>query len=221
MFLDWRSAQGFLPDLLVGAWLTIYISTIAFLCGLVLAALLASARLSSFRPARWLAGAYIEIIRNTPLLLQIYIVFYALPNAGIRFSPVNATIVGLSLNIAAYLGEIVRAGVSSVPPGQLEAARTLGLSRWHSLSRITAPVCLRSIFPALTNMAVATVLGSSLASAIAIPELTGVTNEISARTFLTIEVYTLAAVIYLAITLGVGALFRLAEVWLFPKRSRG
>lgn len=220
MFLDWGSTLDHLPELLKAAGLTLYISAYGFGMALLIASLAAAGRLSSHRLARGCADVYVQVIRNTPLLLQIYLVFYGLPSMGIRLSATNAAILGLALNVGAYLAEIFRSGVVSVPQGQLEAARALGMGSVHRLLYIIVPVCLRNVFPSVTNMAIATLLGASLASVIAVAELTGQTNAISARTFLTIELYAIAAVIYIAMTLGTGLLMGVLQNRLFPRRSR-
>lgn len=220
MFLDWGSITGFYGQLLHGAWLTIAISVSAFALAVAVGLLVVSGRLSAFAPARWIATIYVEVMRNTPVLLQIFIVFYGLPSMGMRFSAVSAGILGLGLNVGAYLGEIFRAGVAAVPKGHRDAATALALSPVQTLVWIVAPVALRAIFPALSNMFIATVLGSSLLSVIAVPELTGQTNEISARTFLTIEVYSFSTVIYLVLTLGCSLVLALLGRRLFPRASR-
>ncbi len=220
MFLDWGSITSFYGQLLNGAWLTLVITLSAFAIAIVVGIIVAAGKLSAFAPWRWIATIYVEVLRNTPVLLQIFIVFYGLPSLGLRFSAVAAGILGLGLNVGAYLGEIFRAGVAAVPKGQREAAAALALSPLQSLVWIVMPVALRAIFPALSNMFIATILGSSLLSVIAVPELTGRTNEISARTFLTIEVYSFSAVLYLVLTLCSSLGLVLLGRWLFPRASR-
>lgn len=220
MFLDWGSITTFYPQLLEGAWLTAVISISAFILAIVVGVVVAAARLSTIRILRWLAIGYVEILRNTPVLLQIFIVFYGLPSLGLRMSATTAGILGLGFNVASYLSEIFRAGVGAVPKGHREAATALGISPLQSFGWIVAPVALRAIFPALSNMFIATFLGSSLLSVIAVPELTGRTNEISARTFLTIEVYSFSAIIYLVLTLGCSFAMAMLSRWLFPPASR-
>ncbi len=220
MFLDWGSITSFYGQLLNGAWLTLVITLSAFAIAIVVGIIVAAGKLSAFAPWRWIATIYVEVLRNTPVLLQIFIVFYGLPSLGLRFSAVAAGILGLGLNVGAYLGEIFRAGVAAVPKGHREAAAALALSPLQSLVWIVMPVALRAIFPALSNMFIATILGSSLLSVIAVPELTGRTNEISARTFLTIEVYSFSAVLYLVLTLCSSLGLVLLGRWLFPRASR-
>lgn len=221
VFLDWGSITGFYNLLLQGAWLTLVITCLAFLLAIVVGIIIAAGRTSTVASVRWLATLYVEVIRNTPVLLQIFIVFYGLSGLGLRLPPMVAGTLGLGLNVGAYLGEIFRAGVSAVPKGHREAAIALALSPGQTLTRVVAPVALRAIFPALSNMFITTILGSSLLSVIAVPELTGQTNEISANTFLTIEVYSFSTVIYLVLTLGSSLGLLLLSRWLFPKRSRG
>jgi polar amino acid transport system permease protein len=218
--IQWSSIADFYPVLLEGAWLTIVISVLAFALALAVGVLVAGARLSSSRVLRWPAAAYVEFLRNTPVLLQIFIIYYGLPSFGIRLPAVTAGVLGLGLNVGAYLGEIFRAGVTAVPRGHREAAAALGLTPLQTLIWVVAPVALRAIYPALANMFIATVLGSSLLSAIAVPELTGQTNDISARTFLTIEVYSASAAIYILLTVGFSLAFGAAGQRLLPRASR-
>jgi polar amino acid transport system permease protein len=169
---------------------------------------------------RWPAAVYVEFLRNTPVLLQIFMIYYALPSFGVRMSAMTAGILGLGLNVGAYLGEIFRAGVDAVPKGHREAAAALAMTPLQTLIWIIAPVALRAIYPAIGNMFIATVLGSSLLSAIAVPELTGQTNDVSARTFLTIEVYSASAAIYIGMTVGFSIIFGLVGRHWLPRASR-
>lgn len=220
MFLDWGSISGFYRQLLQGAVLTLGISVSAFVLAIVVGLIVVAGRLSRVAVLRWIATVYVEVVRNTPVLLQIFIIFYGLPSMGFRLSAITAGTLGLGLNVGAYLGEIFRAGVSAVPKGQREAASALAISPWQTVVWVITPVAARAVFPALSNMFIATILGSSLLSVIAVPELTGQTNEISARTFLTIEVYSFSTVIYLALTLGSSIGLLLLSRWLFPRASR-
>jgi polar amino acid transport system permease protein len=220
VIIHWGSIADFYDVLLQGAWLTIVISVSAFALAVAIGIVVAGARLSSLRAIRWLATVYVEFLRNTPALLQIFIIYYGLPSFGIRFSATTAGILGLGLNVGAYLGEIFRAGVSAVPRGHKEAAVALALTPLQTLIWVTTPVALRAVYPAIGNMFIATVLGSSLLSAIAVPELTGQTNDVSSRTFLTIEVYSASAVIYIALTVGFSLIFGLVGRHFLPRASR-
>lgn len=220
MFLDWGSITTFYGQLLKGAGLTLVITGLAFAIAVAVGIVVCAGRISRVGPIRWASTVYVEVMRNTPVLLQIFIIFYGLPSLGLRFSAVTAGILGLGLNVGAYLAEIFRAGVLAVPKGHREAATALALSKLQTLIWIVTPVSLRAVFPALSNMFVATLLGSSLLSVIAVPELTGETNEISSRTFLTIEVYSFSTVIYMVLTLGCSIGLALLARWLFPRASR-
>lgn len=220
MLLDWGSITTFYGQLLKGAGLTLVITGLAFALAIAVGLLVCAGRTSRIAPIRWASTVYVEVMRNTPVLLQIFIIFYGLPSLGLRFSAVTAGVLGLGLNVGAYLAEIFRAGVVAVPKGHREAAAALALSKLQTLIWIVAPVSLRAVFPALSNMFLATLLGSSLLSVIAVPELTGETNEISSRTFLTIEVYSFSTLIYLALTLSCSVGLALLARWLFPRASR-
>jgi polar amino acid transport system permease protein len=220
VIIHWGSIADFYDVLLQGAWLTIVISISAFVLAVTIGVLVAGARLSSLRVLRWPAAIYVEFLRNTPVLLQIFMIYYALPSFGVRLSAMTAGILGLGLNVGAYLGEIFRAGVSAVPKGHREAAAALAMTPLQTLIWIIAPVALRAIYPAIGNMFIATVLGSSLLSAIAVPELTGQTNDVSARTFLTIEVYSASAAIYIGLTVGFSIIFGLVGRRWLPRASR-
>jgi polar amino acid transport system permease protein len=220
VIIHWGSIADFYDVLLQGAWLTIVISVSAFALAVAVGVVVAGARLSALRAVRWPAAVYVEFLRNTPALLQIFMIYYGLPSFGIRFSATTAGILGLALNVGAYLGEIFRAGVSAVPRGHKEAAAALALTPLQTLIWVITPVALRAIYPAIANMFIATVLASSLLSAIAVPELTGQTNDVSARTFLTIEVYSASAAIYIALTVGFSLLFGLIGRRWLPPASR-
>lgn len=220
MFLDWGATLEFFPDLLDAAWLTLYIATLGFCLAVVIAFFVCAGRLSQHRYLRLPAAFYVEVIRNTPLLLQIYLVFYGLPSAGIRLTATNAAIIGIAINGGSYLAEIFRSGVLAIPQGQREATHALGMGFMHRLMYLTVPICLRNVFPSVTNMVVASILSASLASVIAVAELTGQANTISSRNFLTIEVYAVAAGLYMVLTVGSSTLMGVLQSWLFPRRSR-
>ncbi len=159
------------------------------------------------RPVRWLVNAYVEFIRNTPFLIQLYFVFFALPHFGIRMSPNTAALVAMVINLGAYSTEIVRAGVEAIPEGQIEAGRALGLSRFQIVRFIVLFPALKAVYPALTSQFILVLLGSSIVSAIAAEELTAVANTINSQTFRSFEIYGIVTVIYIAIVFGFRAAF--------------
>lgn len=195
------------PELVQGTLLTIWLSVATTAIGLPIAAVLAALRVYGPRWVRWLIGAYVELIRNTPFLVQLYFVFFALPNIGLRLNANSAAILAMVLNLVAYAVEILRAGLEAVPRGQIEAGRALGLGRLRILRHIVLAQALRIVYPALASQFVLQLLGSSLVSAIAAEELTAVANNIMIVTFRNFEVFGLVTVIYLVLSLSFRAVF--------------
>lgn len=184
------------PLFLHGTIVTVELAAASMAIGLGIA--LVGAALRTFGPTgvRWVIAAYVELIRNTPLLVQLYIVFFVLPPLGLRMDSTQAAILALSLNLGAYAIEIVRAGLEATPRGQIEAGLSLGLSRFRIVRHIVMVPALRTIYPALGSQFVLQILGSSLASAIAAEELTAVGNNIMMQTFRNFEVFIVVGVIY-------------------------
>jgi polar amino acid transport system permease protein len=179
-----------------GTLMTIQLAVFSTAFGLVIAVFGAIARTFGPRPVRWLIAAYVELIRNTPLLVQLYIVFFLLPGMGLRISGPQAAIVGLSANLGAYAIEIIRAGIEATPRGQIEAGMSLGLSRLRIIRHIVLIPALRAIYPALGSQFVLQLLGSSLASAISVEELKAVGDNVMMQTFRNFEVFIVVGVIY-------------------------
>lgn len=196
------------PRFLHGAWLTIELSAVSMAIGMALAVLLAFLRRLPIPALRFLIAAYIEVIRNTPFLVQIFLIFFGLPALGLRLSPDVATIVAMVVNVAAYTAEIIRAGIESIDNGQIEAGRALGLRPVQIFRRIILRPALRAVYPALTSQFLLLMLGSSIASTISADELTSVANNIQSTTFSSLEVYVVATAIYFAISMGFSAAFR-------------
>ncbi len=220
MIFHWGAIPGFIPALLRGAELTLFITVSAVLFGIAIGIVVAGGRISRFWVLRFLSGVYVEVLRNTPALLQIFIIFFGLPSGGIRLSAVTAGIVGLGLNAGAYLAEIFRGGANAVQKGNREAATALGFSKAQTFVYVTAPLALRAAYPAFSNLVISILLASSLLSAISVFELTGTTNNISTKTFLTFEVYSIAAIFYIGLNISIALSLSLIGAWLFPKRSR-
>jgi polar amino acid transport system permease protein len=208
------------PELLDGAWLTIRLSAMAMVLGLGIAVVCAYARTAGPRPLRWLIAAYVEIIRNTPFLVQIFIVYFSLPALGIRFDANEAALAAMVANLGAYATEIVRAGVDAVPEGQIEAARALGLKRLYIYRFVVLFPALKTVFPALASQFILLMLGSSVVSAISAVELTAVTNTLQSTTFRSFEFYFAATGLYLLMALGFRASLA-AIYWGVFLRGRG
>ena len=200
-----------------GALLTLRLSALAMVLTLVFSVLGALLRTSGPRWARWLVAGYVDVVRNTPLLVQIFMIFFGLPTIGLRLDADTGALVALTLNGTAYTIEIVRAGIENIGSGQSEAATALGLRRLQVFRLVVLPQALRLIVPPLGSQFILLLLNSSVASAIAANELTSVALNIQGRTFRAFESFIVAGVIYLVLSLAFSALFALIERWAFPK----
>ncbi len=188
-----------LPMLVALAKVTIPLTLISFACGLAIAIITAIARLSGVKILRLIFGAYVWIFRGTPLLVQLFIVFYGLPAVGITLETWTAAVIAFSLNVGAYASESVRASILSVPRGQWEAAMSLGMTQAQILRRIIAPQAVRISLPPLSNTFIGLVKDTSLAASITMVDMFMVAQRIAARTFEPLLLYVLAALIYLAV----------------------
>lgn len=191
-----------------GIALTVLISVASILAGMLIGVAVAVARMSPSRALRSVAGAYVEVIRNTPVLVQIFLLYLGLPEFGLRPSPLAAVVIALAVNNGAYLGEIIRGGLQAVPRGQLEAAAAIGLPRRTTFFEILLPQALRTIFPALTNQFILTVLASSIGSIVGAPELTQQVQFLDSRSFRTIELLIFLAAAYAVMTSAVSRVSR-------------
>ena len=197
MSYEWVTLAGYWSDFVRAAWLTLQITLLAFLLAMLLGLLTALASASRVGLLRAIARVYIEAIRNTPVLLQIFIVFFGLPSLGITLNAYTAGVIALGVNVGAYLAEVFRAGIQSVPRGQLEAASILGLERSQIFVEVVLPQAARAVYPAIVNNLIQLLLGTSLLSAIALPELSGTATVINARTLLYIQTFSITLIAYL------------------------
>ena len=198
------------PIVLDGLLLTIIITLTAFVLGQILALPLALAAKSTLWPLSWPARAYIFFIRGSPMLVQLFIIYYGLGSVeAVRNSlfwpilkePLGCAILAVGLNSAAYMGAIVRGAITEVPAGQTEAARILGLTKWQTLTRVTLPQAYRFVLPVLGNEITLVMKASALASAVTVMEMTGAARALVARTYAPFEVFAVAGVFYLALAL--------------------
>ena len=197
------------PQLLQGTWVTIQLSFLAMAIGLVVAIACAWGKTSGPAPLRFAINAYIELIRNTPFLVQLFFFFFALPAIGLRWSPQTAALVAMVVNLGAYATEIIRAGIESIPKGQIEAGLALDLKRWEIFRFVILKPALKTIYPALTSQFILLMLSSAVVSVISADDLTSVAANIQSETFRSFEVYIVVAVIYLLLSLAFNALFKL------------
>ena len=211
MDFDWSVVGMALPLLARGAMVTVSISAVAILLATLGGLLLGLLALSSWRWARVLVAAYVDFIRGTPLLIQIFLIFFVLPSLGLRLNEIWAGIVALALNGTGYIAEIVRGTVGAVEQGQSEAARSIGLTRWQTLVHVLMPQALRPMLPPLTNELITLVKNSSLLSVISVYELTRAGQAIVATYFVPLEIYVLLALFYYAIITALARLSRMVE----------
>ena len=185
-----------LPFLLKGAWWTVVLSLGGMFFGLLLGFGLALLRLYGYWPLQWLARFYVSFFRGTPLLVQLFMIYYGLPQLGIQLDPLPAALIGFSLNMAAYTAEILRAAIASIDRGQWEAAASIGMSRAQTLYRAILPQAARTALPPLGNSFISLVKDTALAATIQVPELFRQAQLITARTFEIFTMYLAAALIY-------------------------
>jgi His/Glu/Gln/Arg/opine family amino acid ABC transporter permease subunit len=208
---EWSAVWQGLPYLLRGTALTVLISSVAMVLAAVLGLALAIVTQTAGRAARRGVDAYVEAFRNTPLLIQIFVVYFGLPQMGLRLSPFLSGLSALVLYAAAYNAEIFRAGLEAVPRGQHEAALSCGLRHGQALRWVIVPQAVRIAFPSLGNNLISLVKNSSLVSTIGMVELMFVANDISFNNFRTFEIYGATAGLYVLLVLGLTRVLRLAE----------
>jgi polar amino acid transport system permease protein len=208
------------PDFVAGAWLTIQLTVLAIGFGFVVGTVCALARVYGGPVVRRVAGGYVEIIRNTPLLIQIFIVYFGLSSLGLKLSAEVSAVLALTINMGAYTTEIMRAGIESIQRTQLEAADCLGLTRFQTILHVVLLPAMERVYPSLASQGVLLMLASSITSQISAEELTATANLVQSDTYRSFEVYVVVAVVYLALS----ALYRLG-FWaiglvLFERRRR-
>jgi cystine transport system permease protein len=202
----WELVQEAFWPLLRGTLVgTIPLALISMALALNLALGVAMARLYGPRPVQWLARAYVSVIRGTPLLVQLFIVFYGLPSIGVKIDPWPSAVIALSLNVAGYAAEIIRAAVQSVPKGQWEAAYTVGMNRRLTLQRIILPQAVRVSVPPLSNSFISLVKDTSLTSLILVTEMFREAQEVAASSGEFMTLYVMAAVYYWVVCLALSA----------------
>lgn len=200
-----------LPYLLVGAMTTIELTILSMALALVAGLALALMRLSRSPLLRSLSGAYIEIIRGTPLLVQLFIIYYGLPQYGIRLEAFTAGVIGLSINYSAYLAEVYRAGILAIDKGQWEAGGSIGLSRAALLQHVIVPQAARIVLPPVGNYFISMLKDSALVSTISIVELMRAAQLRVAITFRAMDIYLVKALIYLLMSYPCSVLIRYFE----------
>jgi len=218
--LQFGQVTGYLPYLVGGAWISLQIAFLAFCGGMVIGMFGAMAKTFGGRVSRAVTDAYVTFFMNTPQLVQIFFIYFALPEAGILLTSFEAVLIGMTLNAGAYLTEIQRAGFQSVHRSEMEAAETLGMSLMQRVRYVIMPHISRVLFPPLSNQYILMTLGTSMAAIFGVEELTGRAFNINAETFRSIEVFSMTAVLYIALTLAASFILGLIGRFLFRARMR-
>ncbi len=205
--------EKYYPVYLQGLWGTLWISAVTVLLGTVLGVLIAVLRMSRSKVLNGIAGAYIEVLRGTPILLQLYFFWIGLPKLlpFLELSDTQCIVVALVINASAYIAEIIRAGIGAVDKGQWEAARSIGLTETHVMTHIIMPQAVKNILPALCNEFITTVKGTSLASVFFVGELMTSYRSVQAATFLALESLTIVGIIYFLLNFILSRLLRVLE----------
>jgi polar amino acid transport system permease protein len=213
--INFAAVLPYLPVMLKGLGISLEVTVLSFFIGSVLGIFVHLGRRSPFAPVRWLGSAFVEVFRNTPLLVQLYLIYFGLPQVGINLDPFWSTLAGMTLNNAAYTSEIFRAGIESMPVGLLEAAGALGMRFTQTFRFIVLKPAIRNVLPALTNQFIVLFLFSSVGSVISLNELTSAINDLNQRTLRTLEIFTVGGILYFLASGVIAGSSRLAERYLF------
>ena len=198
------------PLLAMGAVWTLGLTAIASVIGLAVGTACAWARSNGPLWLRWATGTYVELIRNTPFIVQLFFVFFGLPAAGVKLTPELASVIAMVINLGAYSAEIIRAGIEATPKGQFEAAASLALSKLQAFRYVVLPPALQKVWPALTSQIIIVMLGSAVCSQISTEELSYAANLIQSRNFRAFEAFIIATAMYLLLSIGVRGLLNWA-----------
>ena len=211
--LDFLAVLAQWPLLAKGVVWTMGLTIVASVIGVALGVVFAWTRSHGATWLKWVVGTYVELIRNTPFIVQLFFVFFGLPAAGIKLSPEVASIIAMVINLSAYATEIIRAGIDATPKGQIEAAMSLALNRMQTFVRVVLPPALRKVWPSLVSQIIIVMLGSAVCGQISTEELSYAANLIQSRNFRAFEAYIIATLIYLSLAISVRQFLN----WLGPR----
>lgn len=216
---DFAAVFDYTPVLLKGIRVTLQLIAVGALVGIAVGTFCAWARTDGPRWFRPVVATYVELIRNTPFLVQLFFIFFGLPSLGVRMDEMQAAMLAMVVNLGAYSAEIIRAGIQATPRGQREAGACLAMTRLQVFRYVVLLPALQRIWPALSSQIVIVMLGSAVCSQIAAEDLTFAANFIQSRNFRAFEVYFVATAIYFVLVLVLRQLLRALGLWLFPRRS--
>ncbi len=211
--LDFLSVLTEWPLLVKGVAWTVGLTSVSTVLGLFLGVVLAWSRVHGNLPLRALAGSYVEAIRNTPFIVQLFFIYFGLPAMGLRLAPETASIIAMVVNLSAYATEIIRAGIEATPKGQIEAGKSLASSSGQIFTHVVPPPALRKVWPALVGQIIIVMLGSAVCGQISTEELSHAANLIQSRNFRAFEAFIIATLTYLSLSM---ALRRLLN-WIGPR----
>jgi polar amino acid transport system permease protein len=216
--LDFFAVLEQWPALLRGAAFTLLLSAVAAVLGVALGVACAWARTRGPRPLAAVVAVYVELVRNTPFIVQLFFIYFGLPSLGVKLSPEVAAVIAMVVNLGAYAAEIARAGIENTPAGQIEAARSLALSEWQVFTRVVLPPSLARVWPAMVSQIIIVMLGSAVCGQISAQELSYAANLIQSRNFRAFEAYIIATVMYLVLSIGVRQFLHwLGPRWIFGR----
>lgn len=211
--LDFPAVLAQWPLLGRGILWTLGLTAVSTVLGVAIGVLCAWSRAHGPCWLQWIVGVYVELIRNTPFIVQLFFVFFGLPAAGVKLSPETVSVIAMVINLGAYSCEIIRAGIEATPKGQIEAALSLALNRTQTFTRVVLPPALRKIWPALVSQIIIVMLGSAVCGQISVPDLSYAANLIQSRNFRAFEAFTIATLLYLLLAMAVRKLLN----WLGPR----
>ncbi len=211
MSLDFTTLIPYLHMFWAGMTITVKASLCAVIAGTIMGIIVGAMRVLPFRILRTISGAYVYVIRGTPLLIQLFLIYFGLPSLGLNLPAFTAGVVGLAINSSGYVGEIVRGGIEAVPKGQWEASKVLGLSYLKTMRHIILPQAIRNMLPAFGNEFITLIKESSLLSTLAITELTMVGQQVRSVTYASFETFILVGLIYLVLTSCIGLALGIIE----------
>ena len=194
-----------------GLYFTVYLTVVSMSVAVVIGTLAAVARNSANRFVRTIASTYVEVVRNTPLLIQLWLVYFGLSQIGIELNALTSGLLVLSLNTGAYTAEILRAGFESVDKEIIDGATALGLTPWLTFRSIILPLGFRAVLPSLSNMTIQCLLASALVSVLGVNELTNQALRVASKTFRSLESFAVIGVLYISLTFLIAGMFKLLE----------
>jgi polar amino acid transport system permease protein len=209
--MNWGVMREAVPELFTGLWATVRICALAMIVGSALGVIAGVSLLSRPRFLRWTAVAYVDVIRGTPLLIQLLLIYFALPAIGVRFDEFWAGVTALSINAGGFIAEAVRGAIGSIDPGQSEAAKSIGMTRGETLRIILLPQAAKAFLPPMTNELISLVKGSAILSVISVYELTRAGQTIIATNFVPVEIYLMLAIYYYVLISSISFVSRAIE----------